>query len=147
VNKFEKHEVLSAGMEIPGAAGGLREPLKLDPVELPLEGRCYVVMELVVTKIRFDPVKDSDGALTRVHVMSVEKAAFVDGDVVTEQLAETQRRIVERRKAEDEAKGTPQLPLDEAASTKPPRKTAEERIAEDAARPFPMPSLQPSGVA
>jgi hypothetical protein len=147
VNKFEKHDVLSAGMEIPGAAGGLREPLKLDPIELALEESCFVVMQLKVNKVRFDPVKDADGGLTRVHVMEVVEAAFVDKDVVGEQLEETRRRIVERKKLEDDAKGTPQLPLDEAASTKPHKQTAEERIAEDAARPFPAPSLVPSGVA
>lgn len=127
-------------MEIPGAAGGLREPLKLDPVEMHLEAECYVVMRLRTTKIRFDPIKDTDGGLTRVHVMEVVEAAFVDGDVVQEQLVETRRRIEERKKAEDEAKGTPQLPLDEAASSKPAKKTADERLAEDATRPF-EPSL------
>jgi hypothetical protein len=151
LSKFERHDVLSAGMEIPGAAGGLREPLKLDPVEMHLEAECYVVMRLRTTKIRFDPIKDSDGALTRVHVMEVVEAAFVDGDIVEEQLAETRRRIGERKKLEDEAKGTPQLPLDEAASSKP-RQTREQAkaVTEVTTPPLaasPSRSPEPIGVA
>jgi hypothetical protein len=143
---FEAHDVLSVGIEIPGAAGGLRDPLKLDPVEMALESTCVVILKLSVSKVRFDPIKDTDGGLTRVHVMNVVEAAFADEGAVESILAETRRRVEEQKKLDDEAKGTPQLPLDEAASTKPHRKTAEERIAEDAARPF-DPSLVPSGVA
>jgi len=139
--KFEKHDVLGAGMEIPGAAGGLREPLKLDPLELRLEETCYVIMKLKVTRIRFDPVKDSDGGLTRVHSMEVVEAGFVDKDIAEEQLEETRRRLEEKKILDDAAAGTPQLPLDTPA--RKPRQTEEQRAALEAAAPF-DPRLVPS---
>lgn len=143
MTKFERRDVLGAGIEIPGAAGGLREPLKLDPVEMHIEETCIVILKLSVAKVRFDPIKDTDGGLTRVHVMNVVEAAFADEGAVKDILEETRHRIAE-------AKGTPELPLDEAASTKP-RQTHEQAkaVTEDSdplASPSPA-SLQPIGVA
>lgn len=82
LDPFEGLPVSSAGMEIPGAAGGLREAMKLDPVQLHKGQRVIVVLDTTVDKIRFDPLKDSDG-WKRVHVLAVEQgliAAVSGGD-------------------------------------------------------------------
>lgn len=145
LGRFEKRDVKNAGMEIPGAAGGLREPLRVSPVELHLDETCVVIMKLAVEKIRFDPVKDDeDRRVTRVHVMRVVESSFVDESVVASILEETRKRIEEQRALDEAAAGTPQLPLGNgAAPDEPRRKSAEERLAEDAARPFPEPDRSP----
>lgn len=82
LDPFEGEPVSSAGMEIPGAAGGLREAMKLDPVQLHKGQRVIVVLDTTVEKIRFDPLKDSDG-WKRVHILGVEQgliAAVSGGD-------------------------------------------------------------------
>ena len=121
---------------------------------MPLESTCVVIMKLAVTKVRFDPIKDTDGGLTRVHVMSVVEASFADEAVVKPILEATRARLVEQKALDDAANGTPQLPLGTTPATVPDapstdkatgrRKTAEERLAEDAARPFSPPSQQDS---
>jgi hypothetical protein len=109
LDPFEGQPVLSVGMEIPGAAGGLRESMKLDPVQLHKGERVYVVLETTVDKIRFDPVKDSDG-WKRVHVLAAES-------LVREHLDGLKARVAERDAAAAEAKRreSGEFTLDEAA--------------------------------
>lgn len=116
LDPFEGQPVLSVGMEIPGAAGGLRESMKLDPVQLHKGQRVYVVMETTVDKIRFDPVKDSDG-WKRVHVLAAEQGMIVDESLVREHLDGLKARVAQREAAEDEAKRreSGEFTLDEAA--------------------------------
>lgn len=116
LDPFEGQPVLSVGMEIPGAAGGLRESMKLDPVQLHKGQRVYVVLETTVDKIRFDPVKDSDG-WKRVHVLNAEQGMIVDADLVQAHLDEQKARIQAARDAEAEAKRREggEFTLDESA--------------------------------
>lgn len=99
---FEGSAVRKVGIEIPGAAGGLREALKFEPVELHKGETVYVVLECTVAKVRFDPT-DKDDLLesdwTRVHVLDTESAALVDGNVVAEHLAEQKRRLQRAKEA------------------------------------------------
>lgn len=97
---FEGKDVLAAAIEIPNAAGGLREAMAIDPQEYHHGERRYVVLELDCTKVRFDPVKDT-GGLRRVHVFSATGATFVDADLVAKHV-EAQRERIEAAKIEAE---------------------------------------------
>lgn len=92
LDPFEGQPVLSVGIEIPGAAGGLREALKIDPVQLRHGEKAYVLLETTTDKIRFDPEKDEDG-WKRVHVLAVDQGMLVDADLVAEHLAQQRERI------------------------------------------------------
>ena len=84
---FEGRPVIRAAIEIPGAAGGLREAMKFEPAEFHHGDEVTLVIRCTVGKVRFDPIKDTD-ALARVHVFVAEEATFIDGALVTEALAE-----------------------------------------------------------
>lgn len=101
LDPFEGRDVIRAAIEIPNAAGGLREPMKFEPVEMHHGEEGYIVLHYAVTKVRFDPIKDTE-ALARIHVLNVDDAAFVDGSVVAEHLAQQRARIAEA-KARNEA--------------------------------------------
>lgn len=92
LDPFEGQDVLSVGIEIPGAAGGLREALKIDPVQLHKGDKAYVLLETTTDKIRFDPVKDSDG-LKRVHILAVEQGMLVDESLVRDHLDRQRERV------------------------------------------------------
>jgi hypothetical protein len=89
---------------------------KLDPVQLHKGERVYVVLETTVDKIRFDPVKDSDG-WKRVHVLAAEQGMIVDESLVREHLDGLKARVAERDAAAAEAKRrqSGEFTLDEAA--------------------------------
>ena len=116
LSQFEGNDVSKAGIEIPGAGGGLRDALDIEPRELHHTQEVYVVLHLATKKIRFDPIKDSDGALMRVHVMDVLNATFVDRDLVNKQLTEQRQRVeLAKREAEVE-EGKPELPFADAVT-------------------------------
>lgn len=116
LDPFEGQPVLSVGIEIPGAAGGLREALKIDPVQLRHGEKAYVLLETTTDKIRFDPDKDEDG-WKRVHVLAVEQGMLVDGDLVAEHLATQKARIAEAhaQAALEKRRAAGEFTLDEAA--------------------------------
>lgn len=112
LDDFENKPVTEVGIEIPGAAGGLRDAMKIDPEQFHQGDQVYVVLHCDVSKIRFEPV-DKDyptGPQRRVHVFAVENATMVDGDLVSTQLTEQAERI---RLAREEAEGIKRLPFDE----------------------------------
>ena len=49
--------MVSAGIEIPSAGGGLHDALRVQPRQLHLGDEVYVVLHLRTKKVRFDPVK------------------------------------------------------------------------------------------
>lgn len=108
LSKFEEHEVIEVGVEMPNAAGGLQDAMKFEPVELEIADEGYVVLKYAVKKVRYEPIEkdDFEGPLRRVHVLHVNEAALIDGGHVEEQLAEQRERI---QKAKDEATGQPSL--------------------------------------
>lgn len=140
---FEDDLVTAAGIEIPGAGGGLRDALKFDPVELHIDQEVYIVFHLKTAKIRFDPRKDEDheGELQRVHVMTVKNAVFVEPKLVAKLLDAQTAHIAERKRQEEIAAGRLELPLDKAAEDpfadeKTPRQTADQaaRVLADESR-------------
>lgn len=119
LSTFEGKPVLSTGIEIPGAAGGLRESLAVDPFEGHKGQRVLVLLETTVDKLRFDPVKDTDG-WKRVHILAVDLGMVVDPQDVEAMLAAQRERIAAHKaEAEAEAKGmeTITYPTDEELHT------------------------------
>lgn len=99
---FEGKEVLSSGVEMPGASGGLNKALVVDDIEWHHKDKGVLVIEYEVTKVRFDPVKDTNG-LQRIHVLKVTNASQVDTDLVADLLAEQAKRV-------EESQGVHRLP-------------------------------------
>lgn len=114
LTKFEGHAVRQVGIEIPGAAGGLREALKIDPQEFRQGTTVYVVLECPVVKVRHEPIDGTDpgGDQRRVHIFGTSGAAIVDRELVEEALAEQKRRIESAKMAET---GEGPLPFDGGA--------------------------------
>lgn len=103
LSKFEGKQVVTAGLEIRNAAGGLNEALKVDPEEWHGGDEVHVVLRCTVDKIRHDPVKDMD-AWKRIHILTASDATVIDGTLVEEALTEQAKRI-------EEAAGIRQLAL------------------------------------
>lgn len=96
---FENRPVTRSRIEIPGAAGGLRDAMEFDAREIAHEEELYVLLRVKCTKIRFDEIKDSD-CLARVHSLApVDGSAgmFMPDEVVEEYLAK-HREIMDREK-------------------------------------------------
>lgn len=106
---FEGLPVVEAGIEIPGAAGGLREAMKIDPATFHKGEEAFVVLACRVGKVRFDPIDADylDGPQRRVHVFVVTNATMVNGDIVRAQLNDQAERI---RLAKEAAQGVTRLP-------------------------------------
>lgn len=109
LKKFEGKPVTSVGVEMPNAGGGLQDAMKFDPVEMHHDDEVYVAVRATVKKVRFDPIdKGDDAPLRRVHVLHVEEAALIDGEVVEEHLEEQREKIrKERIRIEEEESGQP----------------------------------------
>ena len=109
LENFEGLPVVEAGIEIPGAAGGLREAMKIDPATFHKGEQVFVVLECRVGKVRFDPIDTDylDGPQRRVHVFVVTGATMVDGDLVRTQLTDQAEKI---RLAREAAQGVTRLP-------------------------------------
>lgn len=94
LSKFERKEVLSATVAVTGAGDGLSQAMAVDPTELHHGETVYLVLELNVAKVRFDPVPKTEG-LQRVHILKAGRATLIDGEVVTAALDEQQKKIEE----------------------------------------------------
>lgn len=109
LGKFEGRKVDAVGIEIRNSAGGLNEALKVDPAEWHLEDEVVVVLRCKVTKIRHDPLKDTDG-LRRVHILDAEDATVIEDDgMITTALDEQKKRI-------ELASGVQRLPIELVAA-------------------------------
>jgi hypothetical protein len=99
LHPFEGRDVVNAGIEIPSVAGGLREALKVEPIEMGHDEETYVILRLRVRKVRFDKVPDTD-VLTRTHVMDCLGSAFVSGPLAESMAQEldAQQARIERAK-------------------------------------------------
>lgn len=114
LSDFEGHSVRQVGVEIPGAAGGLRDAMRVDPQQFSQGTTVYVVLECPVQKVRYEPIdKDEPGGdQRRVHILGTTGAAIVDRELVEGALAEQKRRI---ESAKEAAAGIGHLPYDDEA--------------------------------
>lgn len=95
------HPVHSAAVQIRNTGDGLSQALGIDPEVMELESTVHVVLECVVEKHRYDPIKDTSGYQI-VNMLRAERATFIDRQHVEKYLDETEERIAE-------ASGEPQL--------------------------------------
>lgn len=109
LGEFEGRRVIGVGVEMPGAAGGLRDALTVDPIVKHGGDLVYLVMKTKVKKIRHEPVFDeaSDEMMwRRVHVLDVLEGVVVEEGSVQVML-EAQAVEFER------LRGLTRLPFDE----------------------------------
>lgn len=105
LHRFEGREVIGTRIAITRAGDGLSKALAIEPEELTLGQKVYVVLECTVTKIAYEPVGDTD-SLTRVQTLQAGAATTVDHDLVAEVLDDQQRRI-------EQAQGIERLDFEE----------------------------------
>lgn len=134
---FEGQEVVAVGLIVTSLGDGLSDAVAVAPDELHHGQRIKLLVDAEVTKVRFDPVKDTN-VLTRIHIAKASTAALVEESAVA--------AIMERHAAAlDEIRGTPQLDLaggdpgdalgsgddpDEFMDPEPPRPLTDEERAE-----------------
>lgn len=109
LGQFEGRDILSATISVTNAGDGLSDAMKVEPEIMHLGDVVYVVLECEVAKVRYDPIKDTQG-LARVHVLRAGTATLIDGGAVEEAL-DAQRVKIER--ARDAAAGIAKLPIGE----------------------------------
>lgn len=118
LDDFEGKSVRRAGVEMPAAAGGLRDALKVNPRQM-LQGESgYLIVEFVVQKIKHEPIDKDEpaGDQERVHVLDIKGVTFADDGPLVSQLAEQVQTSRDRiKRAKDAAKGIGALPTDEEA--------------------------------
>ena len=102
---FEGKPVLVTSVAVTNAGDGLSAALGVDPQILHQGDRGAILLEFEVSKVRFEPVKDTNG-LNRVHILKASTGTLLDLDEVRDKLDAQRRRI-------EEAEGTLQLPLDD----------------------------------
>ena len=100
---FEDHDVVGATISITNAGDGLSDAMKIEPREFEHGETVHVILETVVSKVRFDPSKDNSEDLIRVHVLKAGLATIVDSNSVEPALNAQRRKI-------EEAEGVHQLP-------------------------------------
>lgn len=104
---FEDQPVVGSSIELPNAAGGLREALKVEPVEFHHGDEFTVAFKCRTRKVRFDPVEkdELDGDLHRVHLADVIQATLVkESDVVGDALTTMAERIAAAKELEGQQK-------------------------------------------
>lgn len=104
--EFEGLPVWQVGAEVPGAAGGLREAMKVDRNVTKQGQRKAIILDAFVLKVRHDPIDSSDatGPQRRVEVWAVEGATIVDRDLVAGPLDAQKSRIDAARDEEERQK-------------------------------------------
>jgi len=94
MRKFERLEVVGSSIKLTNAGDGLSKAMQVDPLELHVGERVFVVVEAVVGPVGFNPAKDSKG-LIRVHTLKAGTATLVDETLVKDVLEEQRIKIEE----------------------------------------------------
>ncbi|MEJ7724325.1 MAG: hypothetical protein WKF64_08475, partial [Ilumatobacteraceae bacterium] len=86
---FEDTEVASVGIKLAGAATGLADSMKVDPVAYKRGSRLNLLLVVEVDKVTHEPhdrADEDDDRLRRVHILKTETATFLADDVVADAL-------------------------------------------------------------
>jgi hypothetical protein len=106
---FEGHDVLDVKVAVTHVGDGLTDALAVEPNELRLGQRVMVLVEAVVTDVRFKPLSEGrpEDGLCRTHTLKAGTATWVaDDDGMREMLADQRDRIL---RAREEAAGVQRL--------------------------------------
>lgn len=93
---FEGRDVVSMRVAITNAGDGLSDAMLVDPVELHIGDRVFVVLEGEVTNVKYVKVKDTD-VLNRVQTIRAGVATLVEEGLVKGVL-DAQRLAIEKAK-------------------------------------------------
>lgn len=107
LHKFEGRETLTTKVKITNAGDGLSEALTIEPQELTVDSKVYVVLECEVDAVTFKRVKDTRQNV-RLQVLRAGTATLADKDLVHD-ILEAQRVKIEQ------AKGVERLDFNEDA--------------------------------
>jgi len=94
LSEFDGRDVEQATLTITKTGDGLSKTMQIDPAEYHVGETLYIVMEVVVRKVRFDEIKDTD-LLKRVHISEAGTIAIVDGAVVADVLSQQAKKVEE----------------------------------------------------
>lgn len=113
-------DVTQTGITMPGAAGGLRRALEIDPVVWPTGEKVFLLFECEVGDLKHEVIeidKEDTGRYRRVHILKVTGATVVDAEFGQEHVDQMREKI---RLAEEEAAGITRIPFgDEPEDTTP----------------------------
>lgn len=110
---FEGRDVIGMKVAITNAGDGLSDAMLVDPTELHIGDKVFVVLEGEVTKVNYVTVKDTE-ALNRVQTIRAGVATLVDEKLVKKVL-DDQRIALER------LKGVERLDFEANGDTEPPK--------------------------
>jgi hypothetical protein len=95
--EYEGLDVVESTIRVTNAGDGLSSALEVDPVAFELDELVYVVLECRVARVGYEQVKDSGGALRRVHTFRARTGTIVDRALVHDVVDKQRRRIAEAR--------------------------------------------------
>lgn len=98
VEVYEGRDVLQTTLQVTNAGDGLSEAMAVEPTVLHHQQTVYLVLECVVSKVSYPPIKDTD-CLARMHTLKAGRATLVDGDLVLPAINDQHLRIVAARDA------------------------------------------------
>lgn len=112
LDKFEGRDVVGAQIAITHAGDGLSKAMSIEPEQLTLGQKVYVVLEAEVEKVTYREVKDTR-SLLRVQSLRAGTATLVDENLVSEVLEEQRIKI-------EEAEGIVRIPFGDSGDDPDP---------------------------
>lgn len=106
---YEGRDVVRTSLRLRGTGDGLSKAMKVDPQILHLDDTVYLVIEAKVMAVSYDPLKDNEDLVNRIHVLKASQATIVPADLVATQVADHRDRLA---RVMEEEKGVQRLPTD-----------------------------------
>lgn len=124
-SQFDRLAVLGAAMKLTNAGDGLSKALELDPTELHIGDRVFMVIEGLVTDTGFKSVRleGNLAGVKRIHTVAAQNIALVDHGLVSDILDDQQRR-------RDERQGIQRIPFTHTPDNTPQATNPDERTTE-----------------
>ncbi len=109
LSSFDGRDVLNAAIAVTNAGDGLSAAMSVDPRELHVGEKVYLLIEAEVAKVRFEAIKDTE-ALSRVHVLRAGTATFMEPADALDAITTMADRVLKAKEAE---RGIARLPYEE----------------------------------